>query len=310
MLRLARLASGSSKSNTNIDMIAFYSHSKIDAHKWDACIDACAYANATLRYAYLECVCNGAWSAIVQADINGDYVAVMPVFVALKYKVFRAVLQPPLLQQSGVYSRSNCADYEQFFRLLSRRFFWIDIKVNAMYLPNTGFKITPQSNYIIDLNTSKETLKSAYNSRFRTNINKFEKTDKSMRDVSPAQFMELIHENNRYKLPFKNYFQLIEKMLQSNLGKALGLFDRTQCLAVMYVIAGNATHVNLLNASSSAGLEQQALPYLLHLYMQQYCETTAVFDFEGSMHPGIAQLYRNYGSANAQYYKIKKWGWW
>ncbi len=271
-------------------------------------MDACTYSNPTCSFAYWECVTQKKLNAIVQVNECGAYVAIVPIFATRKWGLLSAALQPPLVQQGGVFACVPLANTDAFFRLLAKQYFIVDMKINPIHVPTNGYQISTQNNYVLDLNHSAELLNSKYKKKFLSLMKSAEKKPWHIAVIPSHTVYDLLKANPRYAYPLRNHFEVINTLLKRNVGVAFGLYEGEVCLACVFWVSNSNTYLNLLNGASQAGLKNSATAFLLHSLIMKYASTPTLLDFEGSMMPGVARLYHNFGSALQHYYKIKKWG--
>ena len=63
----------------------------------------------------------------------------------------------------------------------------------------------------------------------------------------------------------------------------------------------------LFSAVNEKGRDLQAMSLILNSVIKSYSASDYIFDFEGSMLPGVAKFIRSFGAQKEAYYHYKKW---
>jgi hypothetical protein len=101
--------------------------------------------------------------------------------------------------------------------------------------------------------------------------------------------------------------RIMEKGITLKHGVATAVTDESnEILAALFYLIGRK-HIIYLNAvSSPAGKEKHAMTLLIDHILKQLAGSDKIFDFEGSMIPGVARYYKGFGAVEVQYPVIMK----
>lgn len=175
-----------------------------------------------------------------------------------------------------------------------------------------GYKVIPNYTYQINLNQSAEEIFKEFDSKNRNLINKVEKENY---DIAPLTDRKLLFEflqkslvaakANVYDSILKaivfdfindqNSFTFSLKDASGNISSAvLCLYDTKSCY---YLLAGN-NREHMMNGANNL------LVYKSILKAKELGCT--IFDFEGSMIPGVEKFFRSFGGTLVPYYTVNK----
>ena len=82
--------------------------------------------------------------------------------------------------------------------------------------------------------------------------------------------------------------------------------EHNQLLALCFILKSNKMLIYLSAVSSEKGKELNAMSLLIDGIIQQYANTDFIFDFEGSMIPGLARYYKGFGGVEINFPAIQK----
>lgn len=286
--------------------LQYIKHKNLDVRKYDICIEAAANSQIYAFSWYLNSVADD-WDVIVL----GDYEVVMPIpFLKLKRHLFvKKIYQPDFCQQLGVFSKKKItsAIFQLFFdRLLalkpkSYNFNSYDTK-NFL---NKSVGVSDRVNYELNISDSYENLLANYSTNLKRNINRAKKATFSISgDVSVKDFVSLKKGNTTYKTGAKQYLnkeKLLNEISKRGFGKVYGVFHDEKLVAGSFIIHYKNRFISLTSATDEIGKKQGAISYLFDQIIREHSETKNIFDFEGSMIPGVARFFKSFGAEKVMY---------
>lgn len=293
--------------------IQYLRHKDIDFEKWDNCID---HAINALPYAYswyLNITAEEQWDALV----IDDYKAVFP----LPFKnrvVFKQIYQPFFVQQLGLfYTDAALANHLHYcVEQIPSAFRKMQLQLNTFNEMSSSFvKVKQKITHHIDLHKPYESLLSAYAVNNKRNVKKAMKANLNTVTLNTAN--ELIAFRKKYLAEelagvqndndLERLRKLLEKALSLNKGFIKGVVDEhNQLLALCFILKSNNMLIYLSAVSSEKGKELNAMSLLIDGIIQQYANTDFIFDFEGSMIPGLARYYKGFGGVEKNFPVIQK----
>lgn len=289
-------------------MIRYLRHKEIDFGKWDACAAASLNGLPYCYTWYLDLACEEQWDAL----ILDEYAAVFP----LPYKnrvLFKQIYQPFFVQQLGLFytatDQLNLLNY--FIEAIPAQFRKINLQLNSENkIQSTFLKVKHKLTHHIFLNRAYAELAADYNTNTKRNLKKavsYKPVISNM--ISPLQMTELRKKYLGDELKgvqnesdFIRLQRIMEKSLAMNMGEITAVMDeKNEIDAAVFYLKSNQ-HIIYLNAiSSEAGKEKNAMTFLIDHLLRRYANSNLIFDFEGSMIPGIARFYKGFGATEISY---------
>lgn len=286
-------------------MIKYLKNKDIDFKKYDDCV---LNANQSKIYAfswYLDSVTE-TWDAL----IFDDYKAVMPLPFRKKYKI-KYIFQPFWIQHLGVFLTIDLTNDQiiDFIKKIPKKFTLIDY--------NTNFK-TPNSeeqiNYILPLKNDYKTIFKAFSKGRKSSISQAKKAGLEIREIEDyTSIITLFRENRGLNVELSDdAYQILEILLKKskalNRLKILAAFSKDNELlgGAFFMISKNRI-TYLFSAVNELGRDLQAMSLILNTVIKNHSESDYIFDFEGSMLPGVAKFIRSFGAQKEVYYHYKKW---
>ncbi len=292
-------------------MIQFLEHTSIDKKKWDACIDRSLNGLVYGCSWYLDLVCPG-WNALVQ----DDYTSVMPLTAGKKYGT--QYLYPPYFaQQLGVFSTKKITEevVHEFFDAIPARYKFIEICLNTS---NTfefpGYRVKKNINLELSLDASYEILSSHFSRLTKRNVKKAIKHKvRLQKNVPVSDLIAIFRKNKGINISnlkdrhYRTLQQLMEACLQKGWGESWGAFtpEGKLCAGIFYVIKDNRS-IFLFSATDRRAKENGAMFFLIDDFIRHHAGTKMILDFEGSNLPGVARLYKGFGSEESVYLLVRK----
>ena len=292
-------------------MIRHLKHTEIDKNKWDNCIDQSAN-NIIYAYSwYLDIVCPN-WNA----QLEDDYKSVMPLTAGKKYGI--EYLYPPYFaQQLGVFSKEKLSreKVEEFLNSIPPDYKFLEIHLNTgNTFEFSGFQIKKNINLELSLNSPYDTLRKNYSRLTIRNIKKAIKNDvRLQKNISPSDLISIFRKTRGEEisnLKDKNYkvlLKLINTCLKKGCAEAWGAFTRDNklCAGVVLFVKNNRA-IFIFSATDSYAKENGAMFLLIDNFISANAGNNIIFDFEGSNLPGVARLYKGFGSKENVYLQVRK----
>ena len=286
-------------------------HNEIDTRQWDYCI-AGSVNRMVYGYSWYLDIVAGSWDALVL----GDYDAIMPLPYRKKAGI-KYLYQPPFTQQLGVFSRKLLtADLvDAFLQRIPEDFKLVELNLNTFNrFTIPGVEPSLNKNFVLDLILPYDSIQQGYSENLKRNLKKASK--------------------NNLELVLNPDIKDVIRMFENNKGKELGLFKRGElsilwrlhqlcsehgisflqgaaapdgqlCAAVVFLNHFERS-IFLFSAANSKAKETGAIPFLIDTHIRQYAGTPHTLDFEGSNNPDLARFYRSFGSAECNYYSVKR----
>jgi len=287
-------------------MIHHLRHSEIDKERWDACI---ARASNRLVYAlswYLDCV-SEQWDALVL----DDYEAVMPLLVKKKWGL-SYISHPLFVQQLGVFSQQAVSEplLVEILRAIPIKYVHVGMKLNAynhIEMVPKQWKKKRMTNYVLQLQSSYETISAQYSSYTKRNIAKAKQHELRLQSQLPlSEFIAFKMQQSPHLKPSAK--QSMERILQTlitrNMGECFGVFNGTTLIAVTFIVMCFDRYIDLIAASNEMGKEQRARFFLIDQFIEKHSQTPMIFDFEGSTIPSIAGFFQGFGALKEYYHYV------
>lgn len=278
--------------------------STIDATKWKNCIAK----NKGLIYAtksYLDVMAKN-WVGIV----IDNYKAVFPICLKQKFGIQYAYT-PAFVQQLGVIGNLN---FDADFFALVRTEILNSVKYGDFHFNHNNEFVSDLSakknNLIIDLAKNYNTIYHNYKTDLKQNLKKALKQNYTYIESNDTDFAI-----NTYQKMYGNRMKHITNNDYTNLKQLCKQFFETkncfvrqivnkqnEVLSVGLFLKDNARIYNIANSTTNAGRQSEANHFLLDRVLNEFAETSLIFDFEGSDLPGVKQFYEKFGAINQPYF--------
>ncbi len=304
----------------------------IDPLRWDAFMEASPQGSLFVRHRYASQAAPG-WQAAILA--NGDtWVAAMPFFPTTKRGI-SLQLQPPFCQCWGICFApmdgqpmaaqwSLKKQYTEAFLPVLKAPQWLQVNFAPEFdylfpLKIAGFAVSPRITYRIALEQPLENITREYAS---TLVRQLRKAEKQALVFVPDEPEKLI----------VSYGSQLESG-RTLLGGAVTRKARWEKLVRELAAAGDAAifsvrnpegetlttgwfgkhghKVYYLGGAATGEMHSHASPFLLASAIAHYREAGfSIFDFEGSMLPGVERFFRQFGGTPVTYFEVmrkRKW---
>ncbi len=274
----------------------------IDSRAWDETIMG---AKLPLPYAlswYLDITTGKKWSGLV----NGNYDSVMP----LPSPVKGILMQPAFSQQLGIFGANLTPGIVQnFVKAIPSPIVFARLHFNEYctpFLTKSSF-FARRANLILPLKPPYHEIRQAYHPSLKRQLNKTQGKLNLENSHNYPAFLEFYLRNNSKKFSLssgqkRKLGKLCEAMIRRSCAQIFQVKDsRGEIVAMDLVWTGASRLIHLFPASSSEGRQAGAMHFLIDALIRQYAERQVVFDFEGSLIPGIARFYRTFGAKEAYF---------
>jgi hypothetical protein len=285
-------------------MIRYIPHIEIDKKRYDQCI---SQSSNGLIYAfswYLDSVSPG-WD-LLEYD---NYTAVMPLPNRKKFGIYY-IFTPHYVQQLGVFGDdTNNKLLQEFIKNIPRKFRLIELKFNEKNTITKNKSLSIRKNFLLKIETDYSVIVNNYHRNCLRNIKKAENAGlHSGKTIQSDEFSRFIYNNLREQIKDLEHkdLELLEKItsevIRRNMGEIACVYDEKDrlCAAGSFLYSRERLIFSVC-ASSSEGLKQQAMYYLVDQQIRRYAEKYSVLDFSGSEIKGIAYFNSTFGAEAVSY---------
>ena len=286
-------------------MIRHITRTNIDIAKYDDCIEKAVNSRMYAFSWYLDIVADN-WDVLV---LN-DYEAVMPLPWRSKYFI-KYIYPPCWTQQLGVFSGELISKnlIQKFIKAIPSKFRKITIQFNSENFVESN--VSKKVNYVLPLLMSYEAIYKGYRKDRKDRLKKINKENKiSIGQVTVPEIIKLFKDNYKDKkqIPLKDYEKLnklsSELILKRKI-ELVGVYDMNSELVSGAIILKDTRRITyLFSASSFEGRKRQSSTLLIDTIIKKYSNSCLIFDFEGSMIPGVASFYKSFGGEHECYYEL------
>ena len=261
---------------------------------------------------YLDAVCPDQWDVYVQSAANGK---IMIPYQRTHISRMVSVITPPLCQYLPVLKSdpSLGLSMQEFiqsagsFSILDVSFASDDVAVDE------ATRIPSRIKYSYAISSQDYTqARSRYNEGLRRNLKEAEGTY-TVREINDVALLISLSKSSYQQRGIK-YPQWIEhitpsvvRALHENVqGKVLAAFLDQKPVAAILLGWDNATSYYLMGGRLPGEGAASAHALLLDAAIRESLSAGREFDFEGSMHPGIANFFQSFGAHPVAYHHIKQ----
>ncbi|MFK5957954.1 MAG: hypothetical protein QM495_03675 [Lutibacter sp.] len=287
-------------------MIHYLKRYQIDVVKYNTCVELATNSRIYAYSWYLDIVADN-WDVL----ILDDYKAVMPLPWRSKYFI-KYIYPPTWTQQLGVFSEKEISQQliSNFIKEIPKKFKKVTIQFNSDN-DLSLLKATERVNYILPLNKSINSIEKSYKSNRKYSVNKAKKnnliikscTFKSLASIGKLDYSYLDIPNSDYS-KLKLIVDLIEK---KNKGFVLGIYSKDNILLGGAVFLKDNKRISyLFSVTSFEGKKLQATSFLINEVFERFQNSLYIFDFEGSVIPGIASFFKSFGAEAERYFLYQK----
>ncbi len=312
----------------------------IDRSQWDEWVK-----RAQNRRIYATSVFLDIYSPRWEALVIGNGQAFMPLARNRKYGISYLFQPIFVQQLGCFFLKDSCfSTIPLFIEKLSGAFCFADIALNEMnnfnfagYQPDKikhpGGNFHPDAfkqnrgvsndrkkgeyeqmyNYLLKLDKPYDTLAGKYSTGTRRNINKARRLNTELLPYyEPGDIVKLFAGNrgrlypNIRRINYKRLKSLLERglsdgFIQIRIARSPG----GRLIAAACLLKDFDRYVFYFSANTPEGRNYGAMFLLIDSFIRQYAGTGMLFDFNGSMDPGVARFYRGFGAEKAVYPRVR-----
>lgn len=274
---------------------------------------------------WLDATAPGQWDA-VEVQEGGRTVARLP-FVVRKKHGFRALTQPPLTQTLGPWVEQlsqnpskHLAREKELLNALIARLPPHDVFQQAFHanvtnwLPFywTGFSQTTYYSYAFDDLTDHDHI---YRGFSKTTRQQVERTSSRLYVDDSGSIDDLLHladhtyQRQGLTLPYpRDLLYRIDDAVKRHATRQL-LIAKDEAgahHAAIYVIGDERRAYSIVTGTHTEHRQSGAINLLYWEAIKAASQHSRVFDFEGSMIPGVEEFYRKFGGVQVPYFAVRR----
>lgn len=267
---------------------------------------------------YLNAVCGKLEWSCFAAEISSEQFAVL-VGCEVKYENYTALEMPPLTQYAGPYiclpdgiSKSRIQSAQN--KLLDSLFSFVEKSGIGGYAqkwsPWTKNWLVPywriyeersRLTYVIDGSVGYEEVYGNYSTQVKNKLKKNQNNRIVESEDAGVLYEFLVESLKKYnKLPkfsLEKLSELSRGMKENHAGKTLFLTDeKGKKMAAALFLEDSERIYYYIGGTTEQGNLEYGPTLLIDRGIQMACEKGKIFDFAGSMLPGVSRFYRNFGA--------------
>lgn len=276
---------------------------------------------------WLDIVCGKANWDVLLIEQKGQMQAALPFYIPHS----GIISMPPYTQSMGPWFAAEAAD-TKYTTLLGKRQaickqFTDQLQSHPHFLQNfsyqvtdwlpfywEGYKQTTRYTYLLENIRDPEAIWANMSPNIRRNItkakNKYQITIQKgipVDDFLKIQSMTFERQHTTNKADINVLKQLIEACRERNQGDLWGGFDPEGRLhAAAFIVWQHSSAYYLAGGGNPELRESGAHSLVLWEGIQYVSQFTHLFDFEGSMLPGVERFFREFGAKQTPYFTITK----
>lgn len=275
---------------------------------------------------WLDCVCAGKrWDVWLCEDADGTVIAAMPYLHRRRLRFVRFVMQPTHSQIGGVWLsdavRNDAAKLSgvaqrlvKFLKSLKLWYYYQQYEPDSPLVPllaDMGFSTRKRVTYRIEDIRDMAAVEQRCSKNKRRQLNKASGLSVAY-NLDPEEFYAFhsrtLRGRKRLISYSREYFLVIySHAIRRGQGRIISLTDyEGRLLAAAFVVWDKARLYYLIPAFDAAYKESGASARLVMEAIRLASELGLAFDFEGSMIPGVAKHYKQYGPEPVHYYGVEK----
>ncbi|MBK8489766.1 MAG: hypothetical protein IPL49_02390 [Saprospirales bacterium] len=288
--------------------IRYLPREEIDKTKWNSCIHYAANGNVFGYMWYLDNVAKE-WDALVE----GDYESVFPLVWKENRWGRKQLVQPPWMRELGLYSIHVLSKprIKAFLDAIPGAFQKVAIHLNEQnFLPEAeGFRMDPQTNYQLMLQTSYEEIADGFSSAWFSQLGKAEKSNlvpiSNLKPERVADFFRKYSPRTADREARSHaLLRIMYNVLHRGWGFASGVQDQNgDLVAVNFFIYSHGKVLSLVPVVSPKGKMNGALEMLFHTLIQTHAGRPLLLDLNSDGEDGFVQ---GMGGQPNSYFKLER----
>lgn len=279
-----------------------------------------------MQHWWLQCVCAGKrWDVWLCEDADGTVLAAMPYLYRKRLRGVYFIAQPTHTQLGGVWLSERTKNDEDKLRAVAGQlvdylkslklwFYYQQYCIGSEMVPvmeQMGFTIRKRITYRIDDVSDLEAVENACSKNKRRQF-QHAKDLVARRDMDPEEFYtfhsETLRRRRREISYSREYFLVLyNHAVRRGQGGIISLHDGDgKTLAAAFLVWDDKALYYLIPAFDAKYKESGASARLALEAIKLASEKQVAFDFEGSMIPGVAKHYKQYGTTPVYYYSVER----
>lgn len=285
-------------------MISYVKRQELDEEKYNQCIQSALNSRIYAYSWYLDSVADY-WDALV---LN-DYEAIMPLPWRSKYLI-KYIYPPAWTQQLGVFSKNTITQnlLEEFIKTIPKKFKKATIQFNSDN--DVSFlKTTKRVNYILPLNRSYDEIINRINKNRKRDLKRSEKIGFELdKNVEAGEFLSFFENTSKnFSLNTNRNQTLIKICKLKNAQVNIWGIRVNSVLCCSLVWLKDDIRLTYILPIANVEAKKNGFPTLLiSNLIKKFENSNLLFDFEGSMIPGVADFYKSFGVVKEDYYLYSK----
>lgn len=274
---------------------------EIDVQKWNTTVQQAPNGLIYAFAEYLTVMCEG-WDALVL----GDYECVMPLTHRKKFGI-PYLYQPPFIQQSGIFGKTNKEIVSAFISEAQSHFAFAEIHLNFLNQTNP---VVSKNNQVLLLSKDHQTLKTAYSEYTARKIKQAEKKIIQYlpleSNINISAYIQLFGKNTPHvrEKTYKKLNLFFEQNPDLSFSRGLYL-DGELAASVSGLIGKGRMHLLTLTTHNRKKFSFAAHT-LIDQLIKEFSNQQILLDFEGSDIPGVFAFNEGFGAVNQPYF-FKRW---
>jgi hypothetical protein len=267
---------------------------------------------------WLDATCGaGGWDTGIGYNAERKPVAALP-YHFTRIRGLSALITPPFTQWVSLLSQDNVVEpITQSMALLSElpKTAILDLSLRPDADPpisNHFFPVALKYSYIIPSTTTPEKIRSGYNEGLRRNIKQAEKGYTVEQSTDIASFLSLCKQSyQQQKVKVPSWLdRVVPAVFNGLLSHQCGMLTiakaNGQIIAGVLTAWDSRTSYYLAGGRIADDHGASAHALLLDNAIHAAIKRDTLFDFEGSMHPGIANFFQSFGAVPQSYWNIRR----
>lgn len=266
---------------------------------------------------WLDATCGQeGWNAIIRWDRDGLPLAALP-YQHTRIRGLSAVVTPPFTQWISLLGGGE-AHVQLSLALLAAlpKSSILDLSLRpdtTLRIPESVYPITLKYSFVIAPAVNPEDYRKGYNEGLRRNIRQAEKQYIVEDSKDIAVFLSLCRQSyDQQKMKPPPWLDIVVPRVHAALashqcGMLTLATSNGKTIAGVLTAWDHSTSYYLTGGRTSDEQGASAHALLLDHAIRASHDRGTVFDFEGSMHPGIANFFQSFGAVPAAYWHIRKY---
>jgi|GEM_PF-1479217 len=270
---------------------------------------------------WLDATCGeGNWGVAMTFGQHGEPIAALP-YQHTRIRGLTACITPPLTPTIAVIGSTAPETLSALFRSLpASQITDLSLQFDAELLPTDHpYKISLKYSYILPAGTSHEQVRKGYSEGLRRNIRQSE-NDYTVTTSSHGESTDLLHHliiasfaQQRLQPPgwMRSVLpRLFQELANRGCGQILLANTDDETYAGIGIAWDETTCYYLAGGRQQGDKGSSAHALLLDHAIGLAREKGLTFDFEGSMHPGIANFFQSFGATPVAFPRMRRFSGW